>query len=72
MNLKDQAERERLRKLIVERADVVIQNLRPGSAEEFGLDARDAARAQAFAHLLHDRRVRRAWARSRIAPATIR
>jgi crotonobetainyl-CoA:carnitine CoA-transferase CaiB-like acyl-CoA transferase len=39
VNLKDPAERESLRRLIVERCDVVIQNLRPGSAEEFGLDA---------------------------------
>jgi crotonobetainyl-CoA:carnitine CoA-transferase CaiB-like acyl-CoA transferase len=39
VDLKDPAERERLRRLIVERADVVIQNLRPGSAEDFGLDA---------------------------------
>ena len=39
VNLKDETERERLRKLIVERADVVIQNLRPGSAAEVGLDA---------------------------------
>src|ERR1044071_861681 len=39
VNLKDPAERAALRKLIIERADVVIQNLRPGSAEEFGLDA---------------------------------
>ena len=39
VNLKEPAEREALRKLIIERADVVIQNLRPGSAEEFGLDA---------------------------------
>jgi crotonobetainyl-CoA:carnitine CoA-transferase CaiB-like acyl-CoA transferase len=39
VNLKDKTEQESLRRLIVERADVVIQNLRPGSAEEFGLDA---------------------------------
>jgi crotonobetainyl-CoA:carnitine CoA-transferase CaiB-like acyl-CoA transferase len=39
VNLKDPAEREILRRLIIERADVVIQNLRPGSAAEFGLDA---------------------------------
>ena len=39
VNLKDPTEQEALRRLIVERADVVIQNLRPGSAEEFGLDA---------------------------------
>jgi crotonobetainyl-CoA:carnitine CoA-transferase CaiB-like acyl-CoA transferase len=44
VNLKNPAERERLRKLIVERADVVVQNLRPGSAAEFGLDA-DTLRA---------------------------
>lgn len=39
VNLRDPDERERLRRLILERADVVIQNLRPGTAEEFGLDA---------------------------------
>jgi crotonobetainyl-CoA:carnitine CoA-transferase CaiB-like acyl-CoA transferase len=44
VNLKDPAERERLRQLVVERADVVVQNLRPGCAAEFGLDA-DALRA---------------------------
>jgi crotonobetainyl-CoA:carnitine CoA-transferase CaiB-like acyl-CoA transferase len=44
VNLKDPAERERLRKLVVERADVVVQNLRPGSAAQCGLDA-DTLRA---------------------------
>jgi crotonobetainyl-CoA:carnitine CoA-transferase CaiB-like acyl-CoA transferase len=44
VNLKDPAERGRLRQLVVERADVVVQNLRPGCAAEFGLDA-DALRA---------------------------
>jgi crotonobetainyl-CoA:carnitine CoA-transferase CaiB-like acyl-CoA transferase len=44
VNLKDPAERERLRKLIIDRADVVVQNLRPGSAAELGLDA-DTLRA---------------------------
>src|SRR5216683_6592266 len=44
VNLKDAAERERLRKLIIDRADVVVQNLRPGSAAELGLDA-DTLRA---------------------------
>ena len=38
VNLKSAAEREMLRRLIVQRADVVIQNLKPGSAEVFGLD----------------------------------
>src|SRR5271165_1562097 len=32
VNLKVPAERERLRKLVIERADVVVSNLRPGSA----------------------------------------
>jgi crotonobetainyl-CoA:carnitine CoA-transferase CaiB-like acyl-CoA transferase len=44
VNLKDPAERERLRKLVIERADVVVSNLRPGSAAQFGLDA-EALRA---------------------------
>lgn len=39
VNLKDASERELLRQLIFQRADVVIQNLKPGSAEAFGLDA---------------------------------
>jgi crotonobetainyl-CoA:carnitine CoA-transferase CaiB-like acyl-CoA transferase len=39
VNLRDPAERERLRLLIIDRADVVIQNLRPGLAAELGLDA---------------------------------
>ena len=71
VNLKDKTEQEALRRLIVERADVVIQNLRPGSAEEFGLDAqslRALKPAWSTARLAHSaRRVR-----SRTAPATIR
>src|ERR1700745_828701 len=39
VNLRAANEREALRRLIVEQADVVVQNLRPGSAEELGLDA---------------------------------
>ena len=39
VNLKSEAEQEALRRLIVERADVVLQNLRPGSAQEFRVDA---------------------------------
>jgi len=38
VDLKSPAEQAQLRRLIVERADVVIQNLRPGLAEDFGLD----------------------------------
>jgi crotonobetainyl-CoA:carnitine CoA-transferase CaiB-like acyl-CoA transferase len=39
VDLKNPTERECLRRLILEQADVVIQNLRPGTAKEFGLDA---------------------------------
>lgn len=45
VNLKNALERDLLRQLILNRADIVIQNLRPGSAKEFGLDA-DSLRAQ--------------------------
>lgn len=38
-NLRDAAEVQALRKLILERADVVIQNLRPGHVQKLGLDA---------------------------------
>jgi crotonobetainyl-CoA:carnitine CoA-transferase CaiB-like acyl-CoA transferase len=40
VNLKDAGERERLRRLILERADVVIQNMRPGTMAAYGLDAK--------------------------------
>jgi crotonobetainyl-CoA:carnitine CoA-transferase CaiB-like acyl-CoA transferase len=46
VNLKDAAEQVRLRKLIVERADVVVQNLRPGSAADLGLDAETLRKAK--------------------------
>ena len=39
VNLKDPGELARLKELIIKRADAVIQNLRPQSAEEIGLDA---------------------------------
>ncbi|MCC6887669.1 MAG: CoA transferase [Hyphomicrobiales bacterium] len=39
VNLRSSAERMKLRNLILQSADVVIQNLRPGSVEELGLDA---------------------------------
>jgi crotonobetainyl-CoA:carnitine CoA-transferase CaiB-like acyl-CoA transferase len=39
VDLKNPAGRARLRELILERGDVVIQNLRPKSAEDMGLDA---------------------------------
>jgi crotonobetainyl-CoA:carnitine CoA-transferase CaiB-like acyl-CoA transferase len=39
VDLRDEHERALLRRLIEERADVLIQNLRPGMVEELGLDA---------------------------------
>ena len=39
VELRDPADRARLERMILERADVVIQNLRPGTAAELGLDA---------------------------------
>jgi len=38
VRLRDPADNARLRALILERADVVVQNLRPGAAAEVGLD----------------------------------
>src|SRR6218665_3867982 len=38
-NLRDAQEVAALRRLIAERADVVIQNLRPGHVQQLGLDA---------------------------------
>lgn len=45
VDMKDAASMSQLRKLIVEEADAVIQNLRPGLLEKFGLDA-DALREE--------------------------
>jgi crotonobetainyl-CoA:carnitine CoA-transferase CaiB-like acyl-CoA transferase len=45
VDLRDDEQRERLRTFIVERADAVIQNLRPGLVQELGLDA-DTLRAR--------------------------
>jgi len=39
VDLRDPAQLERLREFIIRRADVVLQNLRPGSVEKIGLDA---------------------------------
>src|SRR5262245_19918349 len=39
IDLKDDAQRAALRRFIVEEADVVLQNLRPGLVESYGLDA---------------------------------
>ena len=40
VDLKDKRQREALRRLIVERADIVLQNMRPGVVEACGLDAK--------------------------------
>ena len=40
VDIKNDSERAALRRLLVEKADVVVQNLRPGLVAEFGLDAR--------------------------------
>jgi crotonobetainyl-CoA:carnitine CoA-transferase CaiB-like acyl-CoA transferase len=39
VNLRDPTQVERLREFITKRADVVVQNLRPGSVEKLGLDS---------------------------------
>jgi crotonobetainyl-CoA:carnitine CoA-transferase CaiB-like acyl-CoA transferase len=39
LDLKDDAEREALRRYIVGHADIVVQNMRPGLVERYGLDA---------------------------------
>ena len=39
IDLKDDGERETLRRYIIERADVVVQNMRPGLVERYRLDA---------------------------------
>lgn len=38
-DLKNESEREALRRFIIDRADIVVQNLRAGVVEKFGLDA---------------------------------
>jgi crotonobetainyl-CoA:carnitine CoA-transferase CaiB-like acyl-CoA transferase len=45
VNLRNEEELNALRNLILEKADVIIQNLRPGSTKEFGLDC-DTLRAK--------------------------
>ena len=44
VDFKDQAQCAKLRRLIVERGDVVLQNLRPGVVEGCGLDAKSLRR----------------------------
>jgi crotonobetainyl-CoA:carnitine CoA-transferase CaiB-like acyl-CoA transferase len=45
IDLRDEGELARLRRLVVEEADVLLQNLRPGAVAEFGLDAATLRRA---------------------------
>ena len=53
---------------LVDRADVFVQSMRPGTAERLGLGSADAARAERAARLLLDRRVRPRAGRSRRSP----
>jgi len=46
VDLKDEAQRDALRALILERADIVFQNLRPGLIDKFGLDAKSLRAAK--------------------------
>ena len=46
VDLKDDAARAALRRFIVENADIVLQNLRPGLVESYGLDAATLRAAQ--------------------------
>jgi len=39
-DIKDETQREALRRYIIEKADVVVQNMRPGLVERYGLDAK--------------------------------
>ena len=48
---------ENLRSLILDHADAVIQNLRPGILEKFGLDRGGTARREAVADLVRHRRL---------------
>jgi crotonobetainyl-CoA:carnitine CoA-transferase CaiB-like acyl-CoA transferase len=46
VDLRDEDQRTRLRKFIIERVDAVVQNLRPGLVEELGLDAATLRRSK--------------------------
>ncbi|HEY2533629.1 MAG TPA: CoA transferase [Xanthobacteraceae bacterium] len=46
VDLRDDDQRTRLKKFIIERVDAVVQNLRPGLAEELGLDAATLRRSK--------------------------
>ena len=46
VDYKDEVQRETLRKFIIERADFVIQNLRAGVVEKFGLDSATLTKAK--------------------------
>jgi crotonobetainyl-CoA:carnitine CoA-transferase CaiB-like acyl-CoA transferase len=46
VDLKDEAQRDALRALILDKADIVFQNLRPGLIDKFGLDAKSLRAAK--------------------------
>ena len=71
LDLREPAGREALLELILRRADVVIQNLRPNSVAALGLDARRGL-AQVVTHLLQSvsvRRYRSIGRKARLRPA---
>lgn len=47
VDLKDESDREKLRDFIRERADVVLQNMRPGLVEKYSMDAKSLRAANA-------------------------
>ena len=69
LSLRDPRGRDALLRL-ADRADVFLQSLRPGLAEELGLGPEAAARAEPPPRLLLGRRVRPQRARSRASRAT--
>ncbi len=63
LDLKNDAERETLRRYIVEHADIVVQNMRPGLVERYQLDAASLREHKPSADLLQSHRLRRLKAR---------
>ena len=57
LDLRDNVTLARLKAFILEHADVVIQNMRPGAIDKLGLGAARAARREARADLLRSRRL---------------
>ena len=71
-DLRDPAQHDRLLRFVAERADVVLQNMRPGQVEALWDRRSRAARRQAGARLLQRGRLLGARARSPTVRATTR